>query len=119
MGQYLDDRYGDEMAVFGFAFHEGTYTARGDDGLGTYGTAPSEVGSAEWAFHQTGVPRFMLDLRLASSADPNSVWLTQPIDLRSIGAQAQSYAFFQTTLTDDFDVMVFFDQSNPSILLDR
>lgn len=117
MGHYLEERHGTDMIVFGFCFHEGTYTAVGDIGLATYGTSPSDVGSVEWAFHKTGFPRFMLDLRLASPDDPNSAWLTKLIDFRSIGALAMSYAFYQTKVADDYDVLIFFDQTSPSILL--
>ena len=119
MGGYLRNTYGTGMGVFGFAFHEGEYTAVGSSGLGTYTTSASDVGSAEWVFHSTGVARFMLDLRLASPDDPSSNWLTRPLDFRSIGALARSYAFSQTVLTDDFDVVVFFDRSTPSLLLSQ
>jgi len=117
MGSYLAARHGTDMIVFGFCFHEGTYTAVGDNGLSTYGTSPSDYGSVEYAFHQTGYPRFMLDLRLASPNDPNSAWLTKPIDFRSIGALAMSYAFYQTNVSDNFDILIFFDQTHPSVLL--
>lgn len=117
MGHYLAERHGTDMIVFGFCFHEGTYTAVGNSGLSTYGTSPSDVGSVEWAFHRTGFPRFMLDLRLATPDDTNSAWLTEPIDFRSIGALAMSDAFYQTNVVDDYDVLIFFNHTNPSVLL--
>lgn len=117
MGHFLDERHGDEMIVFGFAFHEGTYTATGQQGLGTYGTSPSEAGSLEWAFHQTGMPRFILDLRQASEDDPNAAWLHQRLDFRSIGAIAMDYAFSPVIVTEPYDALIFFDQSHPSVLL--
>lgn len=117
MGRYLADRHGAEMVVFAFAFHEGRYTARGSSGLGTYTTSASEVGSAEWAFHSTGSPRFTLDLRRASPDNPASSWLTRPLEFRSIGAVARSYAFYSTVLTDEYDSVIFFDQTTPSQLL--
>ncbi len=119
MGSYLSARHGTDMVVFGFCFHEGTYTAVGDQGLSTYGTSPSDVGSVEYAFHRTGYPRFMLDLRLASPDNPNSSWLTKPIDFRSIGALAMNYAFYQTKVSDNFDFLIFFDQTHPSVLLNN
>ena len=117
MGSYLSAQHGTDMVVFGFCFHEGTYTAVGVEGLSTYGTSPSDIGSVEYAFHQIGYPRFMLDLRLASPDDPNSAWLTEPIDFRSIGSVALSYAFYQTHVSDNFDILIFFDQTHPSVLL--
>jgi|GEM_PF-7008341 len=59
----------------------------------------------------------MLDLRLATPDDPNSAWLTEPIDFRSIGALAMSDAFYQTNVVDDYDVLIFFNHTNPSVLL--
>ena len=118
MGSYLDAGHGARMQVFGFAFHEGEYTAVGPSGLGTYTTSASEAGSAEWAFHRTGSARFILDLRLASASDPASAWLTRAVDFRNIGARARSYAFSRTVLPEDYDVVVFFDRSTPSQLLD-
>jgi erythromycin esterase-like protein len=69
MGYYLFQQYGDDMKVFGMCFHEGTYTARGDFGLGIYTTASSDVGSVEWAFYRTGFQRFILDLKKVSAGD--------------------------------------------------
>ena len=119
MGSYLSARYGADMVVFGFCFHEGDYTAVGEQGLSTYGTSPSDIGSVEYAFHQTGEPRFMLNLRLASPDNPNSSWLTEPIDFRSIGSVAMNYAFYQTNVSDNFDILIFFDQTHPSVLLNN
>ncbi len=59
----------------------------------------------------------MLDLRRASPDDANSSWLTQPILFRSIRAMALSYAFNRTVLSDDYDEVIFFDQTHPSVLL--
>lgn len=87
------------------------------DGLSTHGTSPSDVGSVEWAFHRTGFPRLMLDLSLTSPGDQNSACLTEPIGFRSIGALAMNDAFCQTNIADDYDVLIFFNQTNPSVLL--
>lgn len=114
MGSVLSERHGDDMRVFGFAFHEGEYTAVGKDGLGTYGTSSSEAGSVEWALHESGMARFVLDLRSASPESPRSGWLTGTLDFRSIGAMAVEYAFFGGVVTDMFDALIFFDESHPS-----
>ena len=117
MGDYLDRGHGNDMAVFGFSFHEGRYTAIGPRGLTSYSTSVSDAGSIEWAFHRTGFPRLMLDLRLASGSDSNSSWLKEPLDLRNIGAVAVNDAFRQTNVADYYDIMIFFDQTTPSVLL--
>ena len=119
MGSVLSERHGDDMRVFGFAFHEGEYTAVGKDGLGTYGTSSSEAGSVEWALHKSGMARFVLDLRSASAESPRSGWLTGTLDFRSIGAMAVEYAFYPGVVTGMFDALVFFDESHPSRPLPR
>ena len=114
MGSVLSERHGDDMSVLGFAFHEGEYTAVGKDRLGTYGTSPSEAGSVEWALHESGMARFILDLRSASAESPRSGWLASTLDFRSIGAVAVEYAFFPRVVADMFDALVFFEESHPS-----
>jgi erythromycin esterase len=118
MGKFLGEEYGDEMVVFGFAFHEGDYTAVGDEGLGTYRTSASEPGSLEWALHQTGLPRLILDLRGVDPASPESGWLGRQVYFRSIGAKAQAYAFGPRTVADEFDLVIFFDKTQPSVPLE-
>ena len=114
MGSVLSERHGDDMSVFGFAFHEGEYTAVGKDGLGTYGTSPSEAGSVEWALHQSGLAPMVLDLSVVSTESVQSGWLAGKLDFRSIGAVAVEYAFHRGVVTDMFDALVFFDKSHPS-----
>jgi erythromycin esterase len=117
MGDYLFQQHGNDMIVFGQCFHEGTYTARGDQGIGTYNTAASSVGSFEWTFYRTGFPKFMLDLEKVSASDSLSSWLTQPLDFRNIGARSVDYAFFPTIVTDLYDALIYFEHSNPTVLL--
>ena len=119
MGSVLSERHGDDMSVLGFAFHEGEYTAVGHDGLGTYGTSSSEAGSVEWALHESGMARFILDLRSASADSPRSGWLAGTLDFRSIGAVAVEYAFHPGVVTDMFDALIFFEESHPSRSLPR
>ncbi|MCK4916553.1 MAG: erythromycin esterase family protein, partial [Candidatus Eisenbacteria sp.] len=119
MGSVLSERHGDDMSVFGFAFHEGEYTAVGKDGLGTYGTSPSEAGSVEWALHQSGLAPMVLDLSVVSTESVQSGWLAGELDFRSIGAVAVEYAFRPGVVTDMFDALVFFDKSHPSRSLPR
>lgn len=118
MGRHLAERYGDEMVVMGFAFHEGRYTAVGPRGLTTYSTTDSRPGTYEWAFHRTGEPRLLLDLRRVPDGEGASAWLHDELELRSIGAMAVKDAFYPVPLTDAFDVLVFFDRTTPSVRLD-
>lgn len=119
MGALLDERHGQDQVILGFLFHEGTYTAiKAGEGLGSYGTSPSRPGTAEWVFFRTGRPRLVLDLGIAKGGTPESGWLLEPVEYRSIGAGAMAEAFTLGTLADMFDAVVYFETSTPSVLLD-
>lgn len=113
MGTFLNEKYGKEMVVFGFGFHEGSYTAVGKKGLGIYTTSSSQPGSLEWFFHNTGKERLCLDLRKIPKS-PLSKILSNDIDFRSIGAMAMDEAFYPTRITDQFDAVIYFDKTTPS-----
>lgn len=116
MGSFLANRYTKDMVVFGFAFNEGNYTAVGKNGLGVYGTSSSQPGSIEFAFHKTGLLRFILDLRNISTS-PLSNWLNNKLDIRSIGAMAMDYAFYNTIVPKEYDAIIYFEKTTPSTLL--
>jgi erythromycin esterase len=117
MGNYLARRHGKEMVVVGFASHEGRYNAIAmGRGLQPNVAPASEPGSIEWAFHQLGLPRAIVDLRKAVKGSPESGWLTESIEHRNIGALA-SVAFGSTVLPDEYDLLILFDRTNPSALL--
>jgi len=116
-GLYLAQRYGKDYVVLGFAFHEGRYNAVGSRGLVPYDAVPSFPGSIEYVFHQTGLPRFILDLRKASASDPASAWLLGENEFRSIGAVPGDGFYITRTLTQDYDALIYFDQTSPSVLL--
>lgn len=118
MGTLLGQGHGNDLVVFGFCFHAGTYTAaKQGEGLGAWGTSPSRPGTGEWAFHQTGQPRLMLDLGQAEPESALSGWVFQELELRSIGAMAMDEAFRPGVLADKYDVMVYFEKSTPSVQL--
>jgi len=114
MGYFLNKHHGDDMIVFGFAFHEGEYTARGKKGINTYGTSPSEPGSVEWFLKSSGIPNLILDLGKAAKGEPGSQWLNRQLDFRSIGAAAMDYAFSKRDITREFDALIYFEKSTPS-----
>jgi erythromycin esterase len=119
MGGFLARRHPTDMAVVGFAFHEGRYNAfaRMWGGLKANDARPSEPGSVEHALHQTGLPRAAVDLRGASKTSPGSAWLAGPLEHRSIGALHVESAFFPAVLPEEYDVLIFFDKTSPSKLL--
>jgi erythromycin esterase len=114
MGSFLAERHGDDMMVFGFAFHEGEYTAVGKNGINTYSTSKSEPGSVEWYFKSSGIPNFIIDIRGALKGDPGAQWLNQELEFRSIGAMAVDHAFSLRNLTKEFDAIIFFEKTTPS-----
>ena len=89
LGAYLASRYGREMVVFGFTFHEGQYSALAEaDRPGPNDASPSAPGSLEWACHSTGIPRFTLDLRSAAADPGASAWLARSLPMRSFAFRA-------------------------------
>jgi erythromycin esterase len=118
MGSFLAERHKNDMVVSGFAFHEGKYTAVAPGiGLKTNDASASAPGSVEWAFHEAGLERAILDLRKVDRGSSSSNWLAEPINHRSIGALAMGGAFFPNELTKSFDLLIFFDQTTASVLL--
>jgi erythromycin esterase-like protein len=115
LGARLASKYGREMVVFGFAFHEGRYSAlTGRDRSGANDATPSAPGSLEWACHSTGIPQFALDLR-GATADPGaSAWLARPLPMRSFAFRAVPDTI---PVTKYYDALVFFDHTTPSTRL--
>jgi erythromycin esterase-like protein len=110
LGARLASRYGRELIVFGFAFHEGSYSALARGAPGVEVAKPSTPGSLEWACHSIGVPQFILDLRSARGDPGASAWLSQPLPMRNV-------AFYETgaiPVAQYYDALVYFDHSTPS-----
>ncbi|HEX2224630.1 MAG TPA: erythromycin esterase family protein [Thermoanaerobaculia bacterium] len=119
MGHYLARRYPREMVVLGFAFYQGRYTAVGEAGLGQHDAAPAMNGSVESYLHAAGLPRFVLDLRNLPAGAPSSPWLAEPRPLRMIGAVATNCVYMPSVVAEEYDALIYFDQTNPSALFPR
>jgi erythromycin esterase len=117
MGSFLAEWYGKKYLPIEFAFHDGNYNAVGATGLGSYESSPSFPGSAEYFFHLSGIARFALDLRKASSEDRASAWILGDIQYRNIGAMVIDGFAPRTDLTKYSDAVIFVDHSTPSALL--
>jgi erythromycin esterase len=117
MGSYLGNTHGKDYLVVGQFFHAGRYNAWGSSGVKPYDAVPSFPGSAEYIFHSTGMPRFILDMRKASYDDPVSAWMRNEIQYRTIGAVPADGFSMTARLARDYDALVFFDQTTPSALL--
>jgi erythromycin esterase len=118
MGGALAQYFGPDYVAFGQTLHSGTYRAVGSSGgLATFPALDSFPGSAEYFFHETGTPQQILDLRLASANDPGSGWLLGGLEFRDIGAaEVDGFLEFSPTsrLVQDFDGLIFFDQTTAS-----
>jgi erythromycin esterase len=117
MGSYLDANHGADYVVFGQIFHAGNYNAINNGRLGPNAAVPSFPGTVEYVLHSTGMPQFFLDMRQASPGDPGSSWLLGETQYRNIGALAVDGYQFTYQLNKDYDVLIFFDQTSPSVLL--
>jgi erythromycin esterase len=119
MGGILFKELKNEYVTIGFTFYQGSYTASGKNGVGTYPAQQSALGSYEYYFHQTGMPMFSLNLRTISKDDPGSKWLFSGLDFRRTGAAPMYNEFTQFDLVNNFDMIVFLDQSSNSTLLHK
>jgi len=92
-GDHLRDRYGDQMVAMGFASHHGRARAkRAEEGNVQPGPpvalplAPPRNVSVEALFQETGLPRFILDLRDLPKDSAVGAWLAKPRLHRMMGA---------------------------------
>ena len=119
MGTHLARRHGADVVSCGLLFGAGTYTAyQKGSGVGACTTTPAGPGSVEWACGRTGLPRLALDLRRAERGSPGSGWVWEPAEMRSIGAYAMADAFTSGVPGEHYDVLLYLQDSTPSILLD-
>jgi erythromycin esterase-like protein len=119
MGSFLAERFGKDLLVLGFACHEGRYSAikQGKGLTDDNAVTPSYPGTLECYFHESGLPRLILDMRKAAAKTADSAWLTRSLDFRSIGALAMDQQFHPTRLVDEYDGLIYFDQTTASKLL--
>jgi erythromycin esterase len=122
LGDHLRDRYGDQMAIIGFASHHGEVRAiRTKDGRVQRGgpvampLAPASKFSVEALFQETGLPHFILDLRYLPKDSAVGAWLGKPRLHRAMGAvydpdRASSY-YEQVRLPQTYDGIVFIAES--------
>jgi erythromycin esterase-like protein len=117
LGQLVRERFGDRNAVLiGFSTYEGTVTAADDWGepARVKRVRPGIAGSYEAIFHESGMPRFMAFLHRPSALPAE--WRSRRLQ-RAIGViyrpetERQSH-YFNSRLTEQFDVMLHFDTTS-------
>ncbi len=116
IGHLCRGEYGDGAYLIGFGTHAGTVAAASDwgDPVEVKRVRPSHAESYERLCHDSGVARFALPLRSASASLRHE--LSQPRLERAIGViyrpetELQSH-YFAAALPDQFDELVWFDES--------
>jgi len=114
IGQLVKERFGDESRLIGFGTHRGTVAAASDwDGpMAVKQVRPSLEGSYERLSHETGLPRFLLDLGEADAALP----LLEPRLERFIGViyrpETERWSHYaEAILPRQFDAWIWFDET--------
>jgi len=118
IGQLCRERFGRDAALVGFGTHTGTVMAADDwDEPGqAMRITPSRPDSYEALCQQTGVPRFLLDLRPGRN-EPVRRDLREPRLERYIGVvyrpqtELQSH-YARSSLSDQFDGFVWMDETS-------
>jgi len=115
IGQLAREKWGEAVALIGFGTHTGTVSAATDwDGdREVKRVVPSRRDSYERLWHDSGVPRFLLDL----SSDPALARrLSEPLLERFIGViyrpETERWSHYsESVLPEQFDAYVWFDET--------
>jgi erythromycin esterase-like protein len=112
IGQLVKERFGDEARLIGFGTHTGTVAAADDwdEPMKVKQVRPSLPGSWELLCHETGLPRFLLDLR-----EPPDAALATRLE-RFIGViyrpETERWSHYaDAELGLQFDAFVWFDET--------
>lgn len=119
IGQLCREQFGEAAALIGFGTHGGTVACASDwDGpLEVKAIRPSLPGSYERLAHESGVPRFLLDLRKGNH-EPLRRELREPRLERFIGViyrpETERLSHYSgASLPRQFDAYVWFDETGP------
>ena len=119
MGAFLADSLGNDYVSIGFTFGKGTYTAVGEEGLSNYLSQKAPAGSYESFFEKIDEPIFLLDLRkIKKENSPMAEWILEELTIRNVGALKTENEFYKSNLTEDFDVIIFIQESTSSTILE-
>ena len=115
VGQVVRERYGRDAVLVGFSTYTGTVTAASDWGASAElkRVRPALPESYEALFHNTGLPRFLLNLRDGGQLIPA---LREPRLERAIGVIYRPESerishYFYARLPDQFDAVIHFDET--------
>lgn len=123
VGQLVRQRHGEDVRLIGFTTHHGTVTASSawDGPAERKRVRPALPGSWEALFHESGIPRFLLDLR--RGAEPAGD-LDRPRLERAIGviyrpASERLSHYFDARIAGQFDAVVHIDETTALEPLER
>ena len=115
LGQLVREKFEDEAALIGFTTHTGSVTAASNWGepAQRMTVRPSIQDSYERLFHHTDIPRFVL---LMNDDDVRAALVPQRLE-RAIGVVYRPDSerlshYFTTTLSQQFDAVIHFDESS-------
>ncbi len=122
VGQLARERWPDAVALIGFTTYSGTVTAASawDAPAERKRVRPALPDSFEALFHQTGEPRFVLDLSIGETAEA----LRRPRLERAIGViyrpeTERASHYFSARLAGQFDAVIHIDETRAVEPLER
>ncbi|MBA3532637.1 MAG: erythromycin esterase family protein [Ardenticatenales bacterium] len=123
VGQLVREKYGNQARLVGFSTYQGSVTAASNwnSPAERKRVRPALAGSYEALFHEVGVARFLLNLRVFNEVVEQ---LRKPRLERAIGViyrpetERMSHYFF-ATLPEQFDVLLHFDETRAVEPLER
>jgi erythromycin esterase-like protein len=124
VGQLAREKFGTDAVLIGFTTYQGTVTAASEwDGPAERKRVRLALsGSYEHAFHQTGIPRFMLSLREnnpASQALSRANYLERAIGVIYLPQTERQSHYFHANLPQQFDAILHFDETHALQPLER
>jgi erythromycin esterase-like protein len=115
VGELVREKYGDDAVLIGLTTYSGTVTAASSWGSGAERkrVRPALAGSFEALFHDTAMPRFLLNLREINGA---TVGLREAQLERAIGViylpeTERASHYFRARLSSQFDAVLHFDET--------
>jgi erythromycin esterase-like protein len=122
VGQLMRERFANATVLVGFSTHHGTVTAASDWNAPAdrKNVRPALRGSYEDLFHETGLPRFWIDLRGAGQIGV----LQQPRIEGAIGVIYRPESerlshYFHARLPEQFDAIIHIDETRAVEPLER
>ena len=117
MGGRLKKQFPDLVSI-GFATYSGQYSAfkKNEGWTSNHTLKMPPVNSYESFFHQIKVPDFYINLHPEYWASKSNFCFPEKRKFRSIGSGVSEVEFFNTNLTEDFDILIYLDKTTATSL---